>query len=415
MLDDILKYIENLSNKDIITILKDKYEEKDIEKQINIINNCYTKKQKTLKHKEENTLSSIILNISHDCNLNCIYCYGDGGNYGLKRKVMDLHTAKQSIDYWLDNLDINSRRLVVGFFGGEPLINKEIMLFSIEYINKRLKELNKTPMYIITTNGTILSEDILKAFKDNNFEVTISIDGTEEIHNKNRPFRDGIGSFSKIRENIRTLINNNISLNARITLTHENVESFYETVDYIWNLGIESVVYDIVTTKNSKLSLTEDDIKILENQLNKLTQITYESIVNKGHKVLLNIIQVSKILNNAKLGPKCSFNSSKNIMIDPDGDVYKCHRMQGKEVFKLGNIESNIKLVNNETNIECNQCWANNLCTKCAHTNYVMNNNEYMPYKLWCDCRKILYKESLRFYVKLLENHPRIFKDIYNK
>lgn len=413
IINDIIDNLGKLNEQEIIEKLRDRYEENEFIEQLEEIKKLYKKLEISPIKNEKKTLSSLILNISHDCNLRCVYCYGDGGNYGLEKKLMNRDVAKKSIDHWIDNLDKGEEKLTVGFFGGEPLMNKNVMLLSIEYINRRLKELDKKAAYIITTNGTVLDEDILNAFENNKFNVTISIDGNEKIHNRNRPFRNGEGSFSKIKENIKVLKSRNIPLNARVTLTHSNIKDFYEIVNTIWNLGIESVVYEVVTTKNEKLALNEEDLRLLEEQMRKLTNITYESVVNKGHKVIFNIFQVVRMLNSGKINPKCSFDSYKSLMVDPDGDIYRCHRMQGKEKFKVGNIYSEILFTNNKKYLNCDKCWANNLCTKCGHANYVMNNNEYQPYRLWCDCRKILYRESIKFYVKLYNEHPDIFKKIY--
>lgn len=411
IISDILHLAEKCTDEEIITHMSKKYGTAEIYDYLNLFNE--TECASINNKNTDNKISSLVLNVSHDCNLNCVYCYGDGGNYGLVRKLMDVDMAKKAIDYWLERLDMDAHMLTVSFFGGEPLMNTKVISFAVDYINERLAKLHKRAFYTITTNGTILNESILKLLIENQFNITVSIDGLKDYHDANRPFRDGKGSYSRVQENVKILVENGATLNSRITLTHENIKAFSDIVKSIWSLGIDSVVFDIATTTNQKYAITPEDVKLLEEQISELADITYDSLVNKGNRVLFNIVQTSMILNGNKSQCSCSFNTNKTLMMDPDGDVYRCHRVQGYDEFKLGNITDKLQPAEKVKFECCDSCWADKLCSKCAHTNYIVNNDVRKPYSIWCACKKILYKETLKLYIRLLNENPDVFREIF--
>lgn len=429
LLDDILSRISKQSNEEIINELNEKYDTDDISNQISIIRDWFTKVD---KHKEKidkkfeinkddwfnkKALTSLLINISHDCNLRCKYCYGDGGYYGKERELMTVERAKEIIDYWFKYLYIGKEKINVTFFGGEPLMNKEVLIFSVNYINDLLSKYKKSPNYGMTTNGTILDKDILELLVKNNFKLILSIDGGREIDNKNRPYVSGKGSFDTVKENIGHLKKYYSRLSARLTLTHEDVKDFAKSVKEIWNLGVQNVMYDIVSTNNIKFKLTKEDLKLLKPQIQELSEITYESMISDGNKILKPLLSISSELHNKIFNPGCPYDSKKILAVDPDGDIFKCHRLTGDSKFNVGNISTGLDWdkYNQHNKIICNDCWANNLCHKCAQANYVENGDVNKPYEVWCEHRKMLIKEGIKLYIKINNNHPDKVDKIYSR
>lgn len=169
----------------------------------------------------------------------------------------------------------------VTFFGGEPLMNIDVIKFSINYINELLKEYDIQVQYIITTNGTIFNDDIIKLFVDNDIRFTISIDGGQAIQDRNRPYTSGKGSFEVIKTNVAKLRKYYNKLSARMTLTHEDVPYLKQAVMDLWDIGFTDVVYEFVTIEDEKLSIMKQDVECLRKQVQELNQITYKNMVNK--------------------------------------------------------------------------------------------------------------------------------------
>lgn len=138
-------------------------------------------------------LLGVLFEVSNDCNLRCTYCYGQGGNYGASRCLMNSKTLKKSLEYCFKRFTPNEKISIV-FFGGEPLINSKIIFEAVEAINAFASKNGNTVRYSVTTNGTILNTELLNLFQKNDFIVTVSIDGGELIQNRNRPFATGKGS-----------------------------------------------------------------------------------------------------------------------------------------------------------------------------------------------------------------------------
>ena len=217
LLNDVLDYISCSTREEIVDALREKYGEEEIIGCLQNIETLYNQKKLFDREKKAvmrspeayqkdweagNLLVNLWLNVSHDCNLRCIYCFGHGGSYGGTRELMSIDTAKKSIDYWFKYLNKNIPMTTVTFFGGEPLMNLEVIKFSINYVNKLLEEYDIRVQYIITTNGTIFNDEIIELFMKNDVQFAISIDGGQAIQDRNRPYASGKGSFEIIKKNV---------------------------------------------------------------------------------------------------------------------------------------------------------------------------------------------------------------------
>lgn len=428
MLEDILKRFSIYSDQQIIDQLASSYPKESLENQILILRNWFIdiddhkKRINQLYDTTENewfgkkALSSLLINISHDCNLRCIYCYGDGGDYGKSRKLMTLEKAKEVIDYWLKYLNLEEEKISVVFFGGEPLMNKKVLIFAVNYINEELSRVNRSANYSVTTNGTILDKEILELLVRNRFSVTLSIDGGKEVQNRNRPTISGRGSFDDLQKNIIRLRQYYKWISARITLTHENVGNFSESVKEIWNLGISRIMYDIVSTTNNSLRITEEDVEIIDRQLDELSEITYQSMISGGERILKPLVKIGREMHGKMFTPGCVYDSRKILSVDVDGILFKCQRLSGDSSFNVGDIMSGLdwEKYQKQAKLVCSDCWANNLCHKCAQANYVYNNDPIVPDHVWCEHRKMQIIKSIELYIRIFNSHPSMVREIYS-
>lgn len=438
ILDDILKLFPLCTRKEIINKLANKYKESQINNCLDQISELYDKGilfnnsriavERTPKYSRQswddsNLLVNLWLNVSHDCNLRCIYCFGHGGSYGGERGIMEWETAKKCIDYWYKFLNKQVSETSVTFFGGEPLMNVDVIEHSIEYINTLLLKDNIGVKYIITTNGTILNDRLINLLKNNDVYFSISIDGGKLIQDKNRPYNSGEGSYEKIKENVTELKKIFDVIPARITLTHENVPLLKDTVIDLWEIGFTDVVYEFVTIDDPDMSIFQEDIELLRSQVRDLNKITYNNIVNKKRKFFSNTLRYASFINNNSIKNECSFQSPYTIMFTPFGDIYKCHRMMDNNEHKVGDIDSGISwsLFSDNTKnyieeTECSDCWAKRICGGgCAQENFIYTGDYSKPYNLLCEEIKMLAEESLKFYTKMHIEDKEAFNRIFLK
>ena len=418
---EIKQKLKNLYNKDDVEIEIDKLN--DMVNKGNFASAAVNNTQKFQPSKNDwdngKILKNMLMSISYCCNLNCIYCFAEGGNYGRTEKKMTKEIAQNCIDYWFKFLQKDSKKIKVSFTGGEPLVNKEILIFSVNYINKLLNNINQKADYQITTNATIMDEEIVRLFKENDFYVLISIDGNELIQNKNRPLKQGGDTFKIVENNLKSLIEHNISISARITLIHDDVPYLKESVVELWKMGFTEIAFGVVFTQNEKLQLTKDDIHILDEQLLILSELTYENLNSKNNKnkVLLNLIKYSEYMHQNKIYNECSYTNNCTLMFSSDGEIYNCDKYIGNKEECVGDVKNGVSwskctkgLNSNMKNLQCDSCWVKRICGYgCI---YEKSFGKYSS--ILCEAKKSMVKASFILYTNLYKNNIEMFNSIYN-
>lgn len=348
------------------------------------------------KLPERTPVFGISLNVAQLCNLSCIYCYGVDGEYG-EKGLMKEETAFTAIDWLIEN-SLDLPQVSITFFGGEPLLNFGLIKKVVEYAKKRCAEHNKEPFFNMTTNGTLLTDEINQFINENNFSVMVSFDGEPEMQNKNRPFKGGKGSYKIARERVRKFLKSrNGNAKARATVTGHNtdlkkvrqalIEVGFKTVDAIPVVLPESSVFPdgrqrkettqspgCVSTscsssgdlnpssKNLSTSfavkfvgelaktakiLNQEESHIQETEyermlkdLETLAEDTLKQIKNREHIYDRTILDVIKRLHNPT--PKLYFCGGGRTYygISISGDIYPCHRMVGQKDKVLGNLKN---------------------------------------------------------------------------
>lgn len=365
-------------------------------------------------------ITNTVLQIANDCNLNCIYCYGDGGSYGRERELMTMETAKKAIDLMVANSE-GVDELFVTFFGGEPLIKFEVVKGTSEYCKALEKTTGKKFRYSMTTNGTILTDEIYNFIKDNHVSIMISIDGGKDIQNKHRCYCDGRGSFEDVQKNIERFKEARGGyLTARATVCSTDIR-FKKIKDDLLAMGFTNAVTSMVdTTEDSPLFIGgEHNTERVLAEYEILAEDFIESMKN-GSKSLNNLFsEAMDRLYFKRIKVRGCGAGNGSIAVGTDGNIYPCHRFMGMPKFIIGTLESGIDeeargsyrsatVYNKE---ECKTCWARYLCCGgCAHTSAVHCGDVFHAPTCYCDIYKGLYEKMLFAYWKLKEWDEDVFR-----
>lgn len=306
--------------------------------------------------------------------------------------------AKAAIDYLFENSKANKYQ--VGFFGGEPLINFDLVKFAVKYANDKAHQYRKQIEYYIATNGTLLSKDVADFIKNNNIQISISIDGGERIHNAARKFANGTGSFNIVMDNVQRFFGKDIRIRGTLTHRNPNVKSLY---DDLRELGFTNIAFRPVTTLKPGWKLTEDDWILVRQSYTEMIESWLDDFErNKYFLITGPFAFAAPIFSGGKKYYGCSAGRAY-IVVSPNGDFYPCHRLVGMEKFKIGNISEGIneKVVktivpgNVDERDSCKRCWARYLCGGgCFHESITFNGN-LEPFTPICDLFKLIAKYGI--------------------
>ncbi len=421
---DVLKYssiydINNTSDvDDLIFLFQKKYSQNQLKTVIDdLVNNFYFSSGSKIiydlyNNKIQNLKShnGLWLNISHDCNLNCKYCFGNGGDYGKHRILMSKETAKRCIDKWYSQVDLSIPILEINFFGGEPLMNQDALFYCVDYINNLFEKNIKQIRYNLTTNGTIINDRLLELFKENHFRISVSIDGIEKLHNLNRKYISGKGSFMDITRNIKKYKEFLSKISAQITLTKEGIPYLSEAVKQLWDLGVNMVRSNLVF--GSAESYTYEQYSAYHAEIKKISMLTYDNLIQGKPYTYQNLVNKLRVIKNKDFNINCFFWGGGAMIFSPEGERFRCYRFMENDQYKLSNNDK--ALHDNKPHIEkCSNCWAQLLCADgCVYENGVYSENINEPAEEWCIKTKISLEEALRLYARIYVDNPEIFNKI---
>lgn len=290
---------------------------------------------------EEPILKSLCLHVAHDCNLRCGYCFADTGDFGGHRALMSKEVAQKAIEFAIKGSK-KRHNLELDLFGGEPLMNMPVVKFIVDYVRKREKETGKNIKLTLTTNGTLLTDEIVTYLNDNRVMLVLSLDGSKKTHDHMRPYPEHLGSFDKAVEGFKKVIESRRGRNyyLRGTYTHYNPH-FADDVLAMLEVGSEISMEPVVGT-NEPYVLTEDDWQILDKEYEKLARI-YLDKRRKG--IPFDFFHFNVALDNgpcvAKRLAGCGA-GHEYYAITPEGDIYPCHQFVGREQYKMGTLDMGI-------------------------------------------------------------------------
>ena len=407
---DLLDENSLKEKEELIEIFKGKYSVEDIEEVYTEIQNLingemlYTNDlYETIameSGEKESYIKALCLNIIHDCNLRCKYCFADEGEYHGARKVMSAEVGKRAIDFVIEKSGPR-KNIEVDLFGGEPLMAFDTIKEIVEYAKEQEKLHKKLIRFTMTTNATLLNDEIMKYMDENMGNIVLSIDGRKSVNDKVRTRIDGSGSYDRILPNIQKMVNmrdKSKSYYVRGTFTRGNTD-FYEDVKHMADLGFKEISIEPVVLPNEhELSLREEDLPIIFEQYDKL----YADMLQR-HKDGTDFKFYH--FNIDLQGGPCVYKrisgcgaGHEYVAITPDGDIYPCHQFVGNEDFLMGDIYkgiSNDKMVQEFKTAhvynkpKCNDCWAKFYCSGgCQANNFNFNGDMHIPYEIGCQMQK---------------------------
>lgn len=349
--------------------------------------------------KRETVVKALCLHIAHDCNLACKYCFAEEGEYHGRRALMSYEVGKKSLDFLIENSG-NRHNLEVDFFGGEPLMNFQVVKDLVKYGREQEKIHDKHFRFTLTTNGILLDDDIIAFANEEMDNVVLSIDGRKEVNDLMRPSRNGKGSYDIIIPKFIKFAEsrNQTRYYVRGTFTRNNLD-FAQDVMHLAELGFKQISMEpVVSLPEEPYAITKEDIPVICEEYDKLAKYMIQSRKEgKGFNFFHFMLDLSGGPCVAKRLSGCG-SGTEYLAITPWGDIYPCHQFVGEEEYLLGNIEEGIKREDLKEEFKqcsvyskdkCNNCFARYYCSGgCAANAYKFHQDINDAYDIGCDLQR---------------------------
>ena len=357
--------------------------------------------ENAIEHFKERptVVKALCLHIAHDCNLACRYCFAEEGEYHGRRALMSFEVGKKALDFLIANSG-SRKNLEVDFFGGEPLMNWQVVKDLVAYGREQEKIHNKNFRFTLTTNGVLVDDEVMEFCNREMGNVVMSIDGRKEIHDYMRPFRKGAGSYDLIVPKFQKWAEsrNQDKYYARGTFTHHNLD-FSKDVLHLADLGFKQIsVEPVVAPADADYALQPEDLpKIFEEYDNLAKEMVKRKKEGNGFNFFHFMIDLT--------GGPCVYkrlsgcgSGTEYLAVTPWGDLYPCHQFVGEENFLLGNVDEGItrpeicqefKGCNVYAKEECKKCFARFYCSGgCAANSYNFKGNINDVYEIGCELQR---------------------------
>lgn len=350
--------------------------------------------------KQRSTVvKALCLHIAHDCNLACQYCFAGKGEYNGDRSLMSYEVGKQALDFLIANSG-NRRNLEVDFFGGEPLMNFQVVKDLVKYGREQEKIHNKKFRFTLTTNGLLLNDEVMEFANQEISNVVLSIDGRKEVNDRMRPSRNGKGSYDIIIPKFQKLAESRNQTNyyVRGTFTHNNLD-FSEDVKHLADLGFKQIsVEPVVAPEEESYAITSEDLPYIFEQYDQLAKFMIErQKEGRGFNFFHFMIDLSGGPCVAKRLSGCG-SGTEYLAVTPWGDLYPCHQFVGNTDFLMGNVFEGIKNTklqeefkhcNVYSKEKCRKCFAKFYCSGgCAANSYNTHGTIHDAYDIGCEMQR---------------------------
>ena len=346
--------------------------------------------------KRPTVVKALCLHIAHDCNLACQYCFAEEGEYHGRRALMSFEVGKKALDFLIANSG-NRHNLEVDFFGGEPLMNFDVVKQLVAYGREQEKLHDKKFRFTLTTNGVLLNDDVKEFVNKEMGNVVLSTDGRKCVHDRMRPFRNGKGSYDLIMPKFKDLADSRDQKNyyVRGTFTHYN-KDFSNDVISLADYGFEQIsVEPVVAEESEPYALTWDDVPEICAEYDKLAkEMLKREDEGRGFTFFHFMIDLSGGPCVAKRLSGCG-SGTEYLAVTPWGDLYPCHQFVGQDEFLMGNVDEGIvrpdivdqfKCCNVYTKKKCQDCFAKFYCSGgCAANAYNFQHDINDAYDIGCE------------------------------
>lgn len=366
---------------------------------------------------EDGAVKALCLNVSHDCNLACRYCFASGGNFAMQRELMSLETAKKAVDFVVE-ASKTRRNIEIDFFGGEPLMNLSVVKAVVAYARELEKKTDKHFRFTITTNAVLLDEDTMDYLNETMDNVVLSLDGRAQVNDKMRQTRTGKGSYDIIIERITTMVKKREALHkdyyVRGTYTAYNLD-FCEDVKHFLSLGFHQFSLEpVVEDASYPYAITKEHLPRILHEYERLCDLCLEKY-SQGEDFHFFHFDI-------ELGEEapCAYKRRKGcsagceyVAVTPSGDLYPCHQFVGKQAYILGNVREGITqpalrmrfqqstLDHKET---CQSCFAKYFCAGgCLANAALLGSSMDEPYEISCIMHRKRIEMALYLKARLRE------------
>ncbi len=406
---DVIPLFEEKSKEEIYDSLKDRYKEEEIQEAIEEVEELkkeemlFTEdvyKDYVLDFKKRKTVvKALCLHIAHDCNLACKYCFAEEGEYHGRRALMSFEVGKKALDFLIENSG-SRRNLEVDFFGGEPLMNWEVVKQLVEYGRSKEKEYNKNFRFTLTTNGVLLNDEIMEFLNREMSNVVLSLDGRKEVNDMMRPFRNGKGSYDLIVPKFQKFAQKRGQKDYYIrgTFTRNNLDFSKDVMEFA-DLGFKRMsIEPVVASEEESYAIQKEDIPKICEEYDKLAkEYIKRRKEGRGFEFFHFMIDLEQGPCVAKRLSGCG-SGTEYLAVTPWGDLYPCHQFVGEEEFLLGNVEEGItntdirdefKLCNVYAKEKCKDCFARFYCSGgCAANSYKFHHSITDAYDIGCELER---------------------------
>ncbi len=350
----------------------------------------------TFKERSGNVIKALCLHVAHICNLNCDYCFASQGKYHGERAVMSFEVGKRALDFLIENSGTR-HNLEVDFFGGEPLMNWDVVKQLVEYARSVEKQHNKNFRFTLTTNGVLIDDDVIDFANREMSNVVLSLDGRREIHDLKRVDHAGNGSYDRIVPKFQKLVESRGGENyyMRGTFTHANPD-FTKDIFHMLDLGFTELSMEpVVCAPDDPAALTPEDLEIVKEQYEILAkEMIKRGKEGKGFTFYHYMIDLTEGPCVYKRISGCG-SGTEYMAVTPWGDIYPCHQFVGEEQYKLGDIWNGVtndalredfRSCNAYSREECKTCWAKLYCSGgCAANAYHASGSIRGIYEPGCE------------------------------
>ena len=407
---DVISLYEENSADEIVSKLKSSYNEDEIRECISEVKelvedgqlfteDIYEPFVEKFKEKRQTVVKALCLHIAHDCNLACKYCFAEEGEYHGRRALMSFEVGKKALDFLVANSG-NRVNLEVDFFGGEPLMNWDVVKQLVAYGRSLEKPNNKKFRFTLTTNGVLLNDEVMEFVNKEMSNVVLSLDGRKEVNDRMRPFRTGKGSYDLIVPKFQKLAESRNQTNYYIrgTFTRNNLD-FSEDVKHFADLGFKQMsIEPVVGPEEDPYSIRKQDLPQIMEEYDKLA-LEYIDRYKKGNgfnffHFMIDLTQgpcVYKRLSGCGSG-------TEYLAVTPWGDFYPCHQFVGNEDFLMGHVDEGItkpEIVKEFGNCnvyskeKCKNCFAKFYCSGgCAANSYNFHGTINDAYDIGCEMQR---------------------------
>jgi len=382
-----------------------------------------TSARKQPEYPADTPISTLVLHVTQACNLMCRYCYHDDGNgTHLSSASMDRSVARQAVNFLFENSG-NLPDLVLVFFGGEPLLNPNLISDTIAYADGKAAESGKKISYAMTTNGTLLTDKMIAFIREHRIGMTVSIDGTRTVHDRFRRFPDGSPSYDVILPGVKKLLGTGMTkpVVARITLA-KAVGDIFQSLTHLLDLGFAEAGFSPVTTSENDFLLDTVQMNVLLDQFKTLSDLFVEMALENQFLGFTNLVDLLVNLHEGEVRHHPCGAGIGMFSVDPQGGLFLCQRLTHNKAAHIGDVfngfnQAKLAAFRKDAGLSnkkpCDGCWAASICAGgCYHEAAIRQASLVAPNLHYCQWIKSWIETGLNAYARLSVEVPEFLDNL---